>query len=264
MEEWSYTTLNVIKKGRVLTVFFNRPETRNALDMEMRYELSDLISRVSQDASIGAMVLTGNGKAFCSGGDLKTMQTPFPTLAGRRRLKDLHDWLKKLVNLEIPVLAAINGYATGAGFNLALACDIRIASETAEFSQSFVKVGLVPDSAGLYYLPRLVGLAKAKELMFTGKMIGVHEAKELGLLNQVVEAEKLLEVTEQLAVELANGPKAALALTKRILNLSETSNLEEILEFEAMAQDICYNTPEFEEGKKAFFEKRSPNFKNLY
>ena len=256
-----YKTIVIEKEKCVCRVFLNRPDSLNALDMGMRAELSDCIDEVANDPEIRAMILSGKGRAFCAGGDITTMQQEFQPLAGRKRLKDLHAWLKKLINLEIPVIAAVNGAAIGAGFNLALACDIVIASEKAKFCQSFLKIGLVPDSAGLYVLPRIVGLAKAKELMFTAKMIDSSEAKNLGLVNQVLPEAELLTVANSLAQELANGPTGAIGLTKRILNLSLSSDLESILELEACAQDLCFRTENFEEGKRAFFEKRKPVFK---
>lgn len=261
METVEYKTLILEEQDQVLKITLNRPESRNALDMEMREELSEVLDSVSKNPDIRVLILTGNGKAFCAGGDIKTMQVPFPPLAGRKRLKDLHVWLKTLINLEIPVIAAVNGVAAGAGCNLALACDMIIASREAKFIQSFVKVGLVPDAAGLYFLPRLIGLSKAKELMFTGKAIDAREAESLGLVNKVVAAEQVGPVTEKLAKELAQGSGKAIALTKRILNLSLSSDLETVLEFEAIAQDICFGTPDFVEGQKAFLEKRKPVFK---
>lgn len=256
-----YKTIILEKDNSICRVFLNRPEALNSLDMVMRAELNDCLDVIANDTEIRAMVLTGKGRAFCAGSDITTLQQEFQPLAGRKRLKDLHAWLKKLINLEIPVIAAVNGAAVGAGFNLALACDIVIASEKAKFCQSFLKIGLVPDSAGLYVLPRIVGLAKAKELMFTAKMIDSSEAKNLGLVNQVLPEAELITAANSLAQELANGPTGAIGLTKRILNISLSSDLESILEFEACAQDVCFRTENFEEGKRAFFEKRKPIFK---
>ncbi|WP_165613245.1 enoyl-CoA hydratase/isomerase family protein [Desulfofundulus thermosubterraneus] len=249
------------REESVCRVFLNKPESLNALDLEMRAELSDIIEAVRSDPKIKAMIISGKGRAFCAGGDIKSMQQPFKPLDGRKRLKELHRWLTNLIHLPIPVIAAVNGIAAGAGCNLALASDIIIASVDAKFAQSFVKVGLIPDTGGLYFLPRLIGLNRAKELMFTGRMIDAQEAKEIGLVNKVVEADKLLPMASQLAFELANGATNAIALTKRILNLSLNSDLESVLEFEALAQDICFGTEHFIEGRNAFLEKRKPVFK---
>jgi 2-(1,2-epoxy-1,2-dihydrophenyl)acetyl-CoA isomerase len=256
-----YKSLLVDKADGVLKVSLNRPETRNAMDLDMRADLKRLLAAVSEDTQIRALILTGSGKAFCAGGDLRTMNVPFPDLAGRKRLKDLHVWLKNMIDLEIPVIAAVNGVAAGAGCSLAMACDVIIASEDAKFAQSFVKVGLIPDSAAIYLLPRLVGLSRAKELMFSGRMIDASEALRIGLVNRVVPAEQLVPAAEELARELARGASKAIALTKRFLNLSMSSDLESVLEFEALGQDICFGTEDFSEGRGAFLEKRKPVFK---
>lgn len=257
-----YKTLIVEKENNICRVFLNRPESLNALDFEIRAEINDVLDVIAGDQDIRAMILSGSGRAFCAGGDITTMQQEFKPMQVRRRLKNLHVWLKKLINLEIPVIAAVNGAAFGAGFSLVLACDIVIAAEKAKFSQSFVKIGLVPDTAGIYVLPRIVGLAKAKELMFTAKTLDANEAKSLGLVSQVVPDSELMATCNKLASELAQGATGTLGLTKRLLNLSLSSDLESILELEAFAQDVCFRTDNFAEGKKAFFEKRKPEFKN--
>jgi len=256
-----YKTLLVEKTNGVLKVSFNRPEMRNALDMDMRAELKQLLAAVSEDPQIRVLILTGSGKAFCAGGDIRTMEIPFPDLAGRKRLKDLHVWLKNLINLEIPVIAAVNGVAAGAGCSLAMACDVIFAAEDPRFIHSFIKVGLVPDSASLYFLPRLVGLPRAKELMFSGRTIDASEALRIGLVNRVVPTGQLMQAAEELARELARGASKAIALTKRFLNLSMSSDLESVLELEALGQDICFGTEDFAEGMGAFLEKRKPVFK---
>ncbi len=261
MEAEKYKTLLVEKAGGVLKVSLNRPEMRNALDLDMRAELKQLLAAVSEDSQIRVLILTGSGKAFCAGGDIRTMKVPFPDLVGRKRLKDLHLGLKSLIDLEIPVIAAVNGVAAGAGCSLAMACDLIIASEEAKFLYSFVKVGLIPDAASIYFLPRLVGLPRAKELMFSGKMIDASEALNIGLVNRVVPAEHLMPAVEKLASELARGASKAIALTKRFLNLSMSSDLESVLELEALGQDICFGTEDFSEGMRAFLEKRKPVFK---
>lgn len=261
MASEEYKTLLVEREDKVLKIILNKPESRNALDMDMRAELSQVLESVSKNPDIRALILTGNGKAFCAGGDLKTMQGPFPAFATRKRLKDLHAWLKILINLEIPVIAAVNGVAAGAGANLAFACDIIIASEEARFVQSFVKVGLIPDAGGLFFLPRLVGLPKAKELMLTGRMIDASEAERIGLVNRVVTSDQLMPTALEMASQFSNSPSKAIALMKRILNLSPTSDLDSILELEAIGQEICFGTEDFEEGRTAFLEKRKPIFK---
>ncbi|MEW6110875.1 MAG: enoyl-CoA hydratase [Thermodesulfobacteriota bacterium] len=256
-----YKNLLVEKSDKVAKIILNRPKSRNAVNMEMRAELKEVLGYISEDPEIRALILTGAGKAFCAGGDIKTMKVPMPDLAGRKRLKDFHVWLRTLINLEIPVIAAVNGVAAGVGCSLAMACDLIIASEESRFAVSFAKIGLIPDGGSIFFLPRLVGLPRAKELMFTGREIKASEALEWGLLNEVVPAGQLLSRAEELAEELARGAGKAIALTKRLLNLSMSSDLETILEFEALGQDICFGTKDFEEGSKAFLEKRKPTFK---
>ncbi|MGO9017025.1 MAG: enoyl-CoA hydratase/isomerase family protein [Syntrophobacteraceae bacterium] len=261
MDNGEYKSLLVEKSGRVLKICLNKPESRNALDMEMGAELKKVLGSLSEDPQIRALILTGAGKAFCAGGDIRAMQVRMPDLAGRKRLKDFHGWLKTLINLEIPVIAAVNGVAAGAGCSLAMACDLIFAAEDARFIHSFIKVGLIPDGGSLYFLPRMVGLPRAKELMFSGRAIEASEALTIGLVNKVVPADQLMPTVEELAGELAQGAGKAIALTKRLLNLSMSSDLESILEFESLAQDICFSAEDFNEGRKAFLEKRKPVFK---
>jgi len=260
MDNGEYKSLLLEKSGKVLKISLNKPESRNALNMEMRVDLKKVMGSLCEDPQIRALILTGVGKAFCAGGDLRTMQVPMPDLAGRKRLKDLHGWLNTLINLEIPVIAAVNGVAAGAGCSLAMACDLIVAAEDARFVFSVVKLGLIPDGGSLYFLPRLVGLPRAKELMFSGRVIEASEALAIGLVNKVVPADQLMPTVEELAGELAQGAGKAIALTKRLLNLSMSSDLESILEFEALGQDICFGTEDFGEGRKAFLEKRKPVF----
>ncbi|WP_206811564.1 enoyl-CoA hydratase/isomerase family protein [Paradesulfitobacterium ferrireducens] len=251
------------RSGRICTLYLNKPNTRNALDFHMREELSEALDSIATDPSIRVLILSGKGSAFCAGGDLRSMDHKFNPFEGRQRLKTTqHTWLKKLIELEIPVIAAVNGVAAGAGFNLAIACDLVVAAEEAKFIQSFIKVGLVPDAGGLYYLPRLVGLHKAKELMFSGGIIEAREAERLGIVNTVVPGNELMAYAQEKAAELSQLPMNALALIKKMLNLSLESNLDTMLELEAMAQDLCFASEDFVEGRKAFFDKRKPKFKN--
>jgi 2-(1,2-epoxy-1,2-dihydrophenyl)acetyl-CoA isomerase len=185
-------------------------------------------------------------------------------LARRKRHRwILADVLRPLVMLEKPVIAAVNGAAVGAGFNIALACDIIIASEVAVFSQIFTRLGLVPDLGGLYLLTRVVGLNKAKELCFTARKVGGAEGLALGFVNRVVPADKLIDEARRLAAEIALGPPTALAMIKTLLNKSSNCSLEQMLEYEGYAQTIAYTTSEHREGVAAFREKRAPKFRSL-
>lgn len=237
------------------------PQTRNSLHSEMLNELTDSVNVVASHRETGALVLTGEGKAFCSGGDLREMEKGLEPLEGYLVVKKFYPFLLRLTNLEIPVIAAVNGYAVGAGFNIALACDIIYASEEAIFSQGFVLVGLTPDMGGTYYLPRIIGLPRAKELIFTGKQISAAEAFSMGLVNKVLPPDKLMKEALNLAASLARGPRVALKLAKQMLNSSYNLSLEEALEYEAFAQGLCFQTADHKEGARAFLEKRKPKFK---
>lgn len=246
----------------VATLTLNRPDALNATNDQLYREVAALIRTVTDDPAVGCMILTGAGRGFCAGADVKSMNPDMPTLARRKRHRwILNDVLRPLVALEKPVIAAVNGAAVGAGFNLALACDIIIASEQAVFSQIFTRLALVPDLGGMYLLTRVVGLNKAKELCFTAKKIGAAEAFALGIANHVVPHEQLLPEATKLAREIAAGPPVALAQIKTLLNKSSTSTFDQMLEYESYAQTIAYITPEHKEGVAAFREKRAPKFR---
>ena len=256
------TVLYEVSDG-VATITLNRPDALNSTNDQLYRELTGLIKTVAEDANIGCVILTGAGRGFCAGADVKSMNPDMKPLARRKRHRGiLRDVLYPLTNLEKPVIAAVNGPAVGAGFNIALAADILIASEVAVFSQIFTRLALVPDLGGLYFLTRVVGLNKAKELCFTARKISATEAFDLGIVNRVVAAADLMPEARKLAIEIAAGPATALAMIKNLLNKSSTSTIEQMLEFESYAQTIAYMTPEHGEGVLAFREKRAPNFRN--
>lgn len=258
----SHETLIYEVKDAVATVTFNRPDVMNATNDTFYRELRDVLRDIAADDAVGCVILTGNGRGFCAGADVKSMNPDMPLLARRRRHRwILSDILQPLVNLEKPVIAAVNGFAVGAGFNIALAADIIVASENAVFSQIFTRLGLVPDLGGLHLLTRVVGLNKAKELCFTAKKIGAAEALSLGIANHVVPHDRLMDEARKLAGEIAAGPPTALAMIKSLLNKSSNSTFEQMLEYEAFAQTVAYTTPEHKEGVAAFREKRQPNFR---
>lgn len=258
-----YDTLLCEVADGVATVTLNRPEVLNAFNTPMQYELAALIPDLAADDAVRAVILTGAGRAFCAGGDIKQMDATNPTpLEGRNKLhRMLTTVLMPLLRIEKPVIAAVNGAAAGAGMNLALAADIVLAAETAKFSQAFVKVGLVPDTGGLYLLTRQIGLSRAKDLCFTGRMLSAREAMELGLVNRLLPADGLMPAALALAQELARGATAAIGLTKSLLNLSHTATLEEMVEFESYAQAVALYTDDHREGIRAFLEKRVPQFR---
>ena len=261
-----FENIFLIKREGVATITLNRPDQLNAINVRMAQELILAVDDVARDKETKVVVLTGAGRGFCSGADLTTITTT----GEFESIIDKKDWVQsvgtylvsRLVNLEKPVIAAVNGVAIGAGLCLALAGDYIIASAKARFSMIFVRLGLVPDSASLYLLPRLVGVAKAKEICFSGDMIDVMEAERIGLVNKVVAAEQLNSATMELASRLARGPSKALAFMKNIINIGlSTNNMDTVVAHEAQAQVLLFETEDFKEGVKAFFEKRLPEFK---
>jgi len=252
------------KEGAVAVITLNRPDALNALDSQMQEDLASIIEELWNDDGVRSVLLQGSGRSFSAGGDIKTMLTSLkelPYLKRRDYLSQAHVWVKRFATLEKPVVVAVKGYAVGAGMSLALMGDIIVAAESAQFSPSFARMGLLPDLAALYYLPRLTGLNKAKELCFTGAYLTAAEAQELGLVNRVVPDDRLEAESRELAEKLAQGPTKALGLTKMVLNRSLESTLEEILLLEAQLQPAAAGSEDFEEGIAAFLEKRSPSFK---
>ena len=254
-----YTALLVEVTDGVALVKLNNPESLNALSADIKADLAAFLTEARADTDIRAMVLTGEGRAFCAGGDLKAK--PAVSVAeGRTRIKKLHELVRLIRDTEKPVIAAVNGFAVGAGMNLALACDIIIASEDAKFSEIFTNVGLIPDAGGLYFLPQLVGPMRAKELCFTARRIGAKEAEKMGLVNKVVSPAELIDEAMALAAAIAKGPAISIAYIKRLLNKSSEWDLDTLLEAEAFAQGVCMKTEDAQEGVLAFKEKRSPMF----
>jgi 2-(1,2-epoxy-1,2-dihydrophenyl)acetyl-CoA isomerase len=261
----AYETITLTVSGQVGTITLNRPDSLNSLNDKMTTELIDAFSQCRRDQSLRALILTGAGRAFSSGQDLGDLKKKY---ADPSYVPNLQDDLRRRYNpivvglreLEKPVIAAVNGVAAGAGLGLALACDIRIASDKASFIEIFINAGLVPDCCNTYVLPRLVGLGKALELCFTGDKVSAEQALAIGLVNRVVPADKLMESANELASKLAALPTRAIGLTKRLLDQSLTSTLESQLEAEAVAQEAAGLTADHREGVTAFFEKRSPRF----
>ena len=260
-----YKSLIYEVKDAIATLTLNRPERLNALGGTLRDDLHDAVLRASGDADVRVIVVTGAGKGFCSGGDVKAMNEVKEGRA-ERPLIDKVAPLRDRVLLAMrdapqPVIAAVNGAAAGAGMNLALGCDIRLASTAAKFSQAFVKRGLHPDWGGTYFLPRVVGMAKAAELIFTGAVIDAAEALRLGIVSQVLPPEELLPAARALAGAIATGPPIAIRLAKRGLYRNAESDLRTALEYETFAQNTCFETEDAAEGIKAFVEKRAPQFR---
>lgn len=254
----SFKTILLEKENRVAKIILKAPQTKNALNPEMRTELLTAFRQVGEDDFFKVVVLTGSGNAFCAGGDIKRMERrTLPII--RSRVKTAQSIVKAMLELEKPIIGAINGSAAGAGVSLALACDILIASEQAKFAEAFVKIGLIPDLGAFYLLPLRIGVARAKELMLIGEPINAQEAERIGLVNRVVPHEKLEEETLALALRLANGPSQCYAMIKSALNLW-TSNLAHLFEIESNMQAVAFSSEDFDEGRKAFLEKRQPLF----
>jgi 2-(1,2-epoxy-1,2-dihydrophenyl)acetyl-CoA isomerase len=260
----TYKCLLYDEQDGIVTLTLNRPERLNALGDTLRDDLHHAIIRASADSAVRVIILTGAGRGFCSGGDVKAMHEAKESMRGRplvdRVAPGRDQTLLAMRNAPQPLIAAINGPAAGAGMNLALACDMRIASTTARFGETFVKRGLHVDWGGTYFLPQIVGMAKACELIFTGDLIDAAEALALGLVSQVVPPDELIPTVQKLAHKIAAGPPVAIRLAKRALYRSLNSDLRSALEFETYAQNICSETEDAREGIRAFVEKRTPHF----
>jgi 2-(1,2-epoxy-1,2-dihydrophenyl)acetyl-CoA isomerase len=247
------------QKDNIARITLNIPEKMNPLDLDMRVDLLEAFRQISDDDSVKVVIMTGSGKAFSAGGDIRTMEG-LTSVATRVRLKRGQRPIKAMIELEKPIIGAINGVAAGAGVSLALACDILIASEEAKLGVSFVRIGATPDLGSYYFWPLRVGVARAKELMFTGDMIDAREAERIGLVNKVVSPEKLEEEVSSLASRLANGPSQAYAMIKAALNRWPAS-LESFFEMESSMQAVAFSSEDFDEGRRAFLEKRKPLFR---
>lgn len=249
-----------VKKG-VAWITLNEPDSLNALSNEMAAGLTEAVERIRNDSEIRSVVLTGNGKAFCAGGNIKGFPKDQSPGILRKYIHDTIDFVKKLAEVEKPVIGAINGYAVGAGLSIALACDLVLTVPHAQFALGFNKIGLVPDLGALYHLPRVVGMARAKELAFTNRMLSAEEAKEYGIVLEIVEADKLLARAEALAEELAQSATLAIGLAKSLLNHSFESTLESVIKEEASIQALAFSSEDHQEGVRAFLQKTKPSFK---
>lgn len=256
-----YETILYTLNGGVLTIALNRPDVLNAFNRRMTDEIQSALKQAERDPDVRCIVFTGTGRAFSSGEDLKSRSAEGESDFGSTLRERYNPIVLKMRNIEKPVLGSINGVAAGAGCSLALACDMRIASEKARFIEVFVRVGLVPDSGSSFFLPRLVGLGKALEMAFLGDEVGAEEALQLGLVNRVVPADQLESATQELALRLAKGPTKAIGLAKRAMNRALHMDLEHILDYEVHAQEAAGASDDHKEGIAAFLEKRTPEFR---
>lgn len=271
----SYETIRWEVADGVGTLTLNRPDALNAINAQLAREVQDALRSAERDRSVRCVVLTGAGRGFCAGADLRERQENQAEVDAATARGERGQWLRfgqalrerynpivlRLRTLEKPVIAAVNGVAAGAGCSFALACDLRIASDQASFIQAFVRIGLVPDSGATYLLPRLVGWGRALELVMTGERVGAEEALRIGLVNRVVPHAEFEAAWRATAAEFAQAPTRAIGLTKRLFNRSLVSDLEEQLNWEAFLQEVAGGTADAREGRAAFLEKRTPNFR---
>jgi enoyl-CoA hydratase/carnithine racemase len=258
-----YTTLLVAKKEKIGTITFNRPDKLNAFSEEAFREFIEALNEMDRDNEVGVVIITGAGRAFSAGLDLdEARQGPSESSLQVVPIQGSISWIPHIMrNMKKPIIASINGHAVGAGFTIALACDIRIASEEAQLGAPFVNVGLVPELGSTYSLPRLIGIARACELVFTGKMIKAQEAKEIGLVNEVVTKDELEAATDRMATQILQAAPIPLQLAKKALYQGLDSDQVAQIQLEQLGQSTCFKSEDYQEGIKAFLEKRKPVFK---
>ncbi len=259
----AYSCLEYTKKNQILTITLNRPDVFNAFNDEQSYELQDALKQAKKDEEVRVIILTGAGKAFCSGQDLKAISGEVKRSFIDSLHKRYNPIISEMRNMPKPIICKLNGVAAGAGCSLALACDFIVASENASLIEVFINVGLVLDSGSTYFLPRLIGTNRAFELATMGNKLTAQKAHEWGIINRCVSAENLDSETQQIADYYANAPTKAIGLMKKMLNRSFHSSLEDILDYEAYCQEIAGSSQDNKEGVQAFIEKRKPQFKGI-
>lgn len=256
-----YTTLLTDLSDGVFTLTLNRPEVLNAFNDQQAEETLDALKKAERDAAARCLILTGAGKGFCAGQDLGALKGRSEAVSFREHLAHTYNPIvSKLRSMEKPIIGQINGAAAGAGFGLALACDLRYAAAGAKFRMAFSGIGLAPDSGTSFFLPRLIGYARAYEMAITNNPITSEQALEWGIVNAVFPADELPTATRALAVKLAGLPTKAFGLTKRAMNKAFQMTIDEALDYEAHLQDIAGHTADYTEGVAAFLEKRPPQF----
>lgn len=258
--ETTFKTLLYQKEQNVLTITLNRPDVFNAFNDEQSYEMQDALKQAGRDPEVRVIVLTGAGKAFCSGQDLKAISGGGKRDLSESLYKRYNPIIRAMREMPKPIICRLNGVAAGAGCSLALACDLIVAAEQASMIEVFVNVGLVLDSGSSYFLPRVVGSNRAFEMATMGTKVSAQQAKEWGMINEVVPMEQLDEALQKYTSYYAQAPTKAIALMKKMLNKSFHSDLDEMLDYEALCQKIAGNSSDYQEGVQAFNEKRKPSF----
>ena len=254
-------TLQISQKDKLGILTFNRPDVFNSFNKELALAVQQALQDIQNDSAIRAIMLTGNGNAFCAGQDLQEAIADNGLEIEQIVDEHYNPIIRQIRTIEKPVIAAVNGVAAGAGANIALACDVCVATESASFIQAFSKIGLVPDSGGTFTLPRIIGFGKASALMMLGDKVSAGDAEKMGMIYQVYSDESFVEEAEKLSLKLANMPTKGLAYAKHLLNQSFTNDLDQQLELEKEWQFKATETYDYKEGVQAFIEKRKPDFK---
>lgn len=252
-------SVDLIKEGAIATVLINRPEKYNAMSDDMKTRLYDICQELNFDRGVRAVLLTGAGANFCSGGDVSTMAKT-DLIGGRQRCKHAHRTILSLFNLEKPVVSAVRGWVSGAGLAMMLCSDLTVASDNSKFSAIFKKIGLAPDSGAVYFLTQHLGISRAKEMVMTARTLPADEAYRLGLVTKVVADDQLMDEAMKLAGDLAAGPTYALTMAKKMFQAMAQPTLEQLLEIETWVQPPILMTHDHKEGVAAFMEKRPAQF----
>jgi enoyl-CoA hydratase/carnithine racemase len=258
-----FKTVLLSQEGNIATVTLNRPEVLNSMSPALMKDLTKAVGIVAKDENIRAVIINGAGRAFCAGGDVRDIarMANMNPLDYREYINEIFESIRGIVWMEKPVIAAIKGSAVGGGFDLAMACDIRIAARGTKMGSAFIRMGLLPELGGIYFLPRLVGVGMARLLAFTGDLITAEEAERIGLVEKVVPEEELDKTARDLAAKLAKGPTKAIAMTKIAINRSLNMDLESSTDYCWRLNPLLLQTEDYHEAFTAFLEKRTPTFK---